>query len=200
MIDLKSAIGWQLSGTPRLFPESELNNDLSYGFNRARLAFYNIDPVFYRRGSSLASAGIPTSTDELSNHYVRQVFEQEVFPLKQSVTGIPLALPTLDLAFYPMLRGPYNYSTTDVDAEGLLINPRNRWGGLFRKLESTDFEAQNVEYVELWMLDPFIYRPDSKGGDLYINLGNISEDILKDGRKSLENGLPANGSEDQRLS
>lgn len=197
VIDLKSAIGWQISGTPRLFPESELNNDLSYGFNRARLAFYNIDPVFYRRGSSLASAGIPTSTDELSNHYVRQVFEQEVFPLKQSVTGIPLALPTLDLAFYPMLRGPYNYSTTDVDAEGLLINPRNRWGGLFRKLESTDFEAQNVEYVELWMLDPFIYRPDSKGGDLYINLGNISEDILKDGRKSLENGLPANGSEDQ---
>lgn len=197
VIDLKSAIGWQISGTPRLFPESELNNDLSYGFNRARLAFYNIDPVFYRRGSSLASAGIPTSADELSNHYVRQVFEQEVFPLKQSVTGIPLALPTLDLAFYPMLRGPYNYSTTDVDAEGLLINPRNRWGGLFRKLESTDFEAQNVEYVELWMLDPFIYRPDSKGGDLYINLGNISEDILKDGRKSLENGLPANGSEDQ---
>lgn len=197
VIDLKSAIGWQISGTPKLFPEAELNNDLSYGFNRARLAFYNIDPVFYRRGSSLSSAGLPNSADELSNHYVRQIFEQEVFPLKQSVTGIPLALPTLDLAFYPMLRGSYNYSTVGVNADGTLTNPRSRWGGLFRKLESTDFEAQNVEYVELWMLDPFIYKPDSKGGDLYINLGNISEDILKDGRKSLENGLPANGSEDQ---
>ncbi|WP_407426629.1 cell surface protein SprA [Arcticibacter sp.] len=196
VIDLKSAIGWQISGTPKLFPEAELSNDLSYGFNRARLAFYNIDPVFYRRGSSLASAGLPNSADELSNHYVRQIFEQEVFPLKQSVTGIPLALPTLDLAFYPMIRGPYNYST-DVNADGALTSPRSRWGGLFRKLESTDFEAQNVEYVELWMLDPFIYKPDSKGGDLYVNLGNISEDILKDGRKSLENGLPVSGSEDQ---
>lgn len=198
VIDLKSAVGWQISGTPKLFPESELSNDLSYGFNRARLAFYNIDPVFYRRGSSSAAAGgLPNRLDELSNHYVRQVFEQEVFPLKQSVTGVPLALPTLDLAFYPMQRGPYNYSATDVNTDGTLNNPERRWGGLFRKLESTDFESQNVEYVELWMLDPFIYKQGSKGGDLYINLGNISEDILKDGRKSLENGLPANGSEGQ---
>lgn len=197
VIDLKSAIGWQISGTPKLFPEAELSNDLSYGFNRAQLAFYNIDPVFYRRGSSLASAGLPNSADELSDHYVRQIFEQEVFPLKQSVTGIPQALPTLDLAFYPMLRGSYNYSTTGVNADGTLTSPRSRWGGVFRKLESTDFESQNVEYLELWMLDPFINKPNSKGGDLYINLGNISEDILKDGRKSLENGLPANGSDDQ---
>ena len=26
-----------------------------------------------------------------------------------------------------------------------------------RKLETTDFEAANIEYGEFWLLDPFIY-------------------------------------------
>ncbi|WP_462264360.1 T9SS outer membrane translocon Sov/SprA [Mucilaginibacter sp.] len=189
IIDLKSAINWQLSGTPQLFPESQLFNDLSYGYNRARLSFYNIDPIFYTNSSSLLS----NSRTELSNHYVRQVLENEVFPYKQSVTGQPLILSTLDLAFYPSIRGPYNYATTGVNADGSLQNPRNRWGGIFRKLETNDFESLNVQYVEFWMLDPFVYKPNSQGGDLYLNLGSLSEDILKDGRKGLENGLPPDG-------
>ncbi|WP_139125835.1 T9SS outer membrane translocon Sov/SprA [Arcticibacter eurypsychrophilus] len=195
IIDLKSAIGWQLSGTPQLFPESTLSNDRSYGYNRSRLAFYNLDPIFFNRAGSTAPASIRSNKDELSNHYVREVYEQEVFPLKQSPTGLALTLPTFDLAFYPMLRGPYNYTTTGLNQNGQLLNPKSRWGGLFRKLETTDFESLNVEFVEIWMMDPFIYKPNSEGGDLYLNLGNISEDILKDGRKSLENGLPADGGE-----
>ncbi|GAB2696488.1 cell surface protein SprA [Mucilaginibacter koreensis] len=189
IIDLKSAINWQISSTPQLFPESQLFNDLSYGYNRARLAFYNIDPIFYTNSSSLLS----NSRIELSNHYVRQVLENEVFPYKQSVTGQPLILPTLDLAFYPNIRGQYNYTTTGVNADGTLQNPRSRWGGIFRKLETNDFESLNVQYVEFWMMDPFIYKPNSQGGDLYLNLGSLSEDILKDGRKGLENGLPVDG-------
>lgn len=198
VIDLKSAIGWQLSGTPntvnRLFPESELTNDLEYGYNRARLAFYNIDPIFFRRvGNTDAPANIRNNIAEQSNHLVREVLEQEVFPFKQSITGQPLTLPTLDLAFYPNVRGPYNYSTTGINSDGTLANPRSRWGGIFRKLETTDFEALNVGFIEFWVMDPFIYKQNAAGGDLYFNLGNISEDVLKDGRKSLENGLPADG-------
>jgi len=188
VIDIKSAINWQLSGTPQLFPESQTFNDLSYGFNRARLAFYNIDPIFYTN-----SGNIPVSRNDLSNHYVRQVLEQEVFPYKQSTTGQPLSLATLNLAFYPTVRGPYNYTTTGVNTDGTLQNPRNRWGGIFRKLETNDFESLNVGYIEFWVLDPFIYKPNSAGGDLYFNLGSVSEDILKDGRKSLENALPVDG-------
>src|SRR5690606_34962596 len=94
---------------------------------------------------------------------------------------------------YPMTRGPYNYTTMGVNPDGTLSNPRNRWGGIFRKLESTDFEALNIEFIEFWVMDPFIYKPNAAGGDLYFNLGSISEDILKDGRKSLENGLPPDG-------
>jgi len=187
VIDVKSATAWGLSGTPQLFPESALSNNLSYGFNRARLAFYNIDPVFY------IGTTIPVSRTELSNHYVRQVIETEVFPYKQSVTGQPLALSTLDLAFYPTVRGPYNYTTTGIANDGSLQNPTSRWGGMYRPISTTDFQALNVEYIEFWVMDPFIYKPNSAGGDLYFNLGSISEDVLKDGRKSLENGLPANG-------
>ncbi len=187
IIDVKSATAWGISATPQLFPEAALNNNLAYGYNRARLAFYNIDPIFYT-GST-----IPISKAELSNHYVRQVIETEVFPYKQSVTGQPLALSTLDLAYYPMVRGPYNYTTTGIDNNGLLLNPASRWGGIYRPMTTTDFQAQNIEYIEFWMLDPFIYKPNSVGGDLYFNLGSISEDVLKDGRKSLENGIPVNG-------
>ncbi|WP_423147419.1 cell surface protein SprA [Rubrolithibacter danxiaensis] len=191
IVDLKSAVAWQISGTPQLFPEAQLNNDLAYGYNRAKLAFYNIDPIFFNRNNSLTPSNIKGNKNEQSNHYVREVLEQEVFPFKQSSTGQPLTLPTLDLAFYPATRGPYNFSTTGLNPDGTLQNPKSRWGGVFRKLESNDFEALNIEYIEFWVLDPFIYKPNSQGGDLYFNLGSLSEDILKDGRKSLENGLPA---------
>ncbi|WP_449288931.1 T9SS outer membrane translocon Sov/SprA [Mucilaginibacter litoreus] len=188
VIDVKSAINWQISGTPQMFSESQTFNDLSYGFNRARLAFYNIDPIFYTNGGT-----IPVSRSDLSNHYVRQVLEQEVFPYKQSTTGQPLSLATLNMAFYPTVRGPYNFATTGINSDGTLQNPRSRWGGMFRKLETNDFESLNVGYIEFWVLDPFIYKPNSTGGDLYFNLGSVSEDILKDGRKSLENSLPVDG-------
>jgi cell surface protein SprA len=191
LIDIKSAIGWQISSTPEQFPEYALNNDLSYGYNRARLAFYNIDPIFY--GGTGTSPPLANANNELSNHYVRQVFEQEVYPFKQSITGSPLPLPTLDLAFYPNVRGPYNFTTTGLKTDGTFTNPTSKWGGIFRKIDATDFEALNVAYIEFWVLDPFIYKPNSTGGDLYFNLGSISEDILKDGRKSLENGLPVDG-------
>jgi cell surface protein SprA len=188
IIDIKSANTWQISGTPQLFPESATFNDLSYGYNRARLAFYNIDPIFYTNVGS-----IPISRSELSNHYVRQVIEQEVFPYKQSATGQQLSLATLNMAFYPTVRGPYNYVTTGINGDGTLQNPKTRWGGMFRKMETNDFESLNVAYIEFWVLDPFIYKPNSAGGDLYFNLGSLSEDILKDGRKGLENSLPVNG-------
>ncbi|QQL48783.1 T9SS outer membrane translocon Sov/SprA [Mucilaginibacter ginkgonis] len=190
IIDIKSAIAWQISGTPQLFPESQNFNDLSYGYNRALLAFYNIDPIFYTNTSSVLTGN---TRSELSNQYVRQVLETEVFPYKQSVTGSPLILPTLDLAFYPNVRGPYNYTTTGINNNGTLQNPASRWGGIYRKIETNDFESLNVEFISFWVLDPFIYKKNSTGGSLYFDLGSISEDVLKDGRKSLENGLPVDG-------
>ena len=193
VIDIKNPINWQISGTPQFFPESQLTDNLAYGYNRAKLAFYAIDPAFYKLGVSQLPASLLNDKEAMSNHYVRLVQEQEVFPFKEInvSAGQTPNLPTLNLAFYPMLRGPYNYTTTGFNRDGTLQNPKGRWGGIMRRIDINDFEANNIEYIELWIMDPFMYKQTSQGGELYINIGNISEDILKDGRKSLENGLPA---------
>ncbi|WP_445265613.1 T9SS outer membrane translocon Sov/SprA [Sphingobacterium sp. MYb382] len=189
-IDLLGRNAWQISGTPRLFPESDLMNDLAYGYNRSLLSYYNVDPIFYNR-SSLTPANI--TNQELSNHRVREVLEREIFPYKESRTGGAIFVNTLNLAFYPTLRGPYNYSTLNLNTDGTFNNPKNKWGGIFRKLDQTDFEAENIDFLEMWMMDPSLTNPNKIGGDIYFNIGNISEDVLKDGRKALENAVPLNG-------
>lgn len=116
--------------------------------------------------------------------------EKEIFPYKESRTGGAIFINTLNLAFYPTLRGPYNYSTTGINSDGHFTSPKTKWGGIFRKLDQTDFEAENIEFLEMWMMDPTLTNTNKAGGDIFFNLGNISEDILKDGRKSLENAVP----------
>ncbi|HYH56707.1 MAG TPA: cell surface protein SprA, partial [Anseongella sp.] len=197
IIDLKNFSNWYISSTPQLFQEANASNDLSYGFNRAQLAFYNIDPIFYNKNSNLNPDNIRNNKEVLSDHFVREVLEREVFPNKESISSQPNVISTLNLAFYPDTRGPYNYSTSGIDQNGAFINPETKWGGIMRRIETSDFESLNVEFVEFWLLDPFINDPAGQGGDLYFNLGNISEDILKDGRKSLENALPIDGAQDE---
>jgi len=122
-IDITGRQAWQLSGTPRRFPESGLVDDLAYGYNRALLAFYNIDPVFYNN-SPLTPRNM--SANVLSDHRIREVWEEEIFPFRESRTGGPLLLNTLNLAFYPMVRGPYNYATTGFNSDGLFTGDSNR--------------------------------------------------------------------------
>ncbi len=200
-IDLKNFGTWFLSSVPQgqmdLFPETEITLDIqrqiNSGKNRARLAWYIIDPLFYDRNSNLVPDNI--SKQELSKNSVRQVLETEVFPDKDVPTGTPTNIPVFNLAFYPSEKGPYNYDVTSsgisngINEDGSLKNPESRWGGIMRKIESTDFEATNVEYIEFWVMDPFT-EDSANSGKLYFNLGDISEDILRDSRKSFENGLP----------
>lgn len=197
-IDIKNVGTWFLSsvpqGQPMLFPEAADDSLLSSGFNRAKLAWYVIDPSVFFRDNSLRPSNI---TDViLSNHYQREVLETEVFPKKENANNIVTNIPVLDLAFYPKEKGPYNYdvnptaNSSGIDAQGRLNDPETRWGGIMRKIETPDFEENNVEYIEFWMMDPFIYNQNSSGGKLIFNLGDISEDVLRDHRKSYENGLP----------
>ena len=76
-----------------------------------------------------------------------------------------------------------------LTADGKLLNPQKRWGGIMRGIDQIDFETGNVEFIEFWMQDPFIKNPASTGGKLYFNLGNISEDVLTDGKRFFENGI-----------
>ncbi|MES2628115.1 MAG: cell surface protein SprA, partial [Bacteroidota bacterium] len=192
-IDLRSVSSWTLASTPQnqndLFPEGGLTNNLANGFNRAQLAWYLVDNSVFYQNNSLKPGSI--TNDILSDHRQRQILEQEVFPNRQLPQGTPTNISMFDMAFYPKERGPYNYNPS-LNNDGSLMSPELAWGGIMRRLTTTDFEANNIEFIQFWMMDPFNADADStsNGGDLYINLGNISEDILKDSRKSFENGLP----------
>ncbi len=197
-VDLRSPYSWFLASTPydnsssALFPESALSNDVNYGKNRALLSWYYIDRLFTQRNSSFVPGYIKNDLEQLSNPYVREIPYTEVFPGRELNYGESSTIQTLNLSFYPKERGPYNLDAENIDADGNLLNPESRWGGIMRRIENTDFVTNNVEYIKFWLLDPFLdeNNPNLEGGDFYINLGEISEDILKDGLKSYENGLP----------
>ena len=198
-LDLKSFNAWTISSVPQgqdnIFPEAHLNNNLASGFNRAKLAWYVIDPLFLENGSSTPD-NIKKNPDTQSSHFVREIYENEIFPNKESPTGLPIAIPVLNVAFYPDEKGPYNYDTypgsysAGMNSDGKLNNPNSRWGGMMREILTSDFEAANIQYIKFWLMDPFVENPSGQGGDFYINLGDISEDILRDSRMSFENGLP----------
>tara|TARA_Y100000589_G_scaffold109134_1_gene103729 strand:- start:2341 stop:9555 length:7215 start_codon:yes stop_codon:yes gene_type:complete len=211
-IDIRNRVTWTLASTPQgnpEWPEGDLINDLAYGFNRSKLAWYNIDPLFGSKDGANTPNHIKGNKDIQENLYQRIVLQNEIYPYKSLAVGEPPALQTLDLAYFPEERGPYNYDTTGTSGlsggidktTGKLIDPSSRWGGIMRKIDYVDFASQNIEFIEFWVMDPFPYDATStdyidafegslEGGDLYVHIGNISEDILRDGRKSFENGLP----------
>lgn len=200
-IDLRSPYSWFLASTPydpspdALFPEAALSDNVDYGKNRALLNWYYIDRMFTSRNSSLAPGYIKSDLDQLSNPYVREVTSYEIFPGRELTYGESSTVQTLNMSFYPTERGPYNLDAQNIDDEGNLLFPEKRWGGIMRRLDNTNFEQSNIEYVQFWLMNPFLdpNNPNYDGGDLYINFGEVSEDILKDGLKSYENGIPVDG-------
>lgn len=192
--DIKNWTTWKLAskpqGQPDLFDDAEKKNDLSVGFDRAHLAWYTIDPLFLRN-TTQTPKHIKNDPEQQSSHYVREVYEEELYPNKEAAYGESTNISILNLAYYPNERGSYNF-TTDITKDGFLNNPEANWAGIQRKLETTDFENANIEYIEFWMLDPFIYNAEKRGvgGDLYFNIGSISEDVLPDSRRSFEHGMP----------
>jgi len=200
-IDLRfPAVAWTLASTPsgatngisdnELFPEATVTPaSLDYGKNRAKLAWYQIEPALQQfRG---ANNPIGENREELSDPQTRLVKQSEIFPQRTTDFG-QNQLTTFDLAYFPTEKGPYNFDTRPdkVDVNNRLLQPRLRWGGLMRNIDQTDFETANIEFIEFWMQDPFVKNPVSSGGKLYFNLGNVSEDILRDGKRFYENGLP----------
>ncbi|GMN12004.1 cell surface protein SprA [Croceitalea sp. MTPC6] len=196
LIDIRSSLGWSLASPPLEFlPGGQLEgsspedpNNLLNGYGRAKMAWYTIDPIFY---TNQRPDGV--SDNDISLNPTRRVFIDEVFPQVNIAQGQTTVQGTLDIAYYPNQKGPYN-ANPNFGAE----QPNEKWGGLMRSLSSTNFEQSNVEFVQFWVLDPYVdgVTPPTNAGELVLNLGNISEDILKDGKKQYENGLPGVGSND----
>jgi cell surface protein SprA len=197
-IDIHYPMYWKLASTPMGlgYDEAVLGNNVDYNKNRALLAWYAVDPIFGHPQSNTPKH-IKDDLDAMSDHRTRIVYEQEVYPNKEVLPNADTKLAVLNLSYYPEERGPYNISASEIGVDGKLTVPEKRWGGIMRKLDNTDFEKSNIEYIEFWLMDPFLTNSDAsfEGGDLYIDLGDISEDILRDGKKSFEHGLPLNGEE-----
>ncbi|MBS7787218.1 cell surface protein SprA [Flavobacterium sp. CYK-55] len=198
-IDLRSPQSWFLSSTPLVDTQSNSfdgetpspyifngeSTTLDYGFKRSKLSWYSIDPIIYTKPGGI-------STDDISLNKTRRILTREVYPNTDIAPGQIQVINTFDLTYYPKERGPYNNSTTVANA------PQSNFGGIMRSLNSTNFAQANVEFIQFWMMDPYTGHAGlpatSNVGKLYFNLGSISEDILKDGRKQYENGLPESGS------
>jgi len=197
--DLTAPLAWKLASIPKgqtnyLFPDASYYNDIKGGFHRAQLAWFRIDPLFLRQ-ESLNPSYIRNNDKLRSSHWVREVYEKELFPYKNTPQGQPTNIPVLNLTFYPYERGPYNYNPT-LTTDGLFPSNtiKDNWGGIMRGISNSDFEAQNINYIEFWLMDPFVYDTiNDWGGDLYFNLGTISEDILPDGHYAYEGALPYPG-------
>ncbi|MAU16198.1 MAG: cell surface protein SprA [Muricauda sp.] len=181
LIDIRSALGWTLASPPVEFLDDRTG--LEVGYERAKMAWYTIDPIFYtnQRPSTITD-------NDISTNATRRVYIDEVFSETDIAQGQTQVQTTLDIAYYPNEKGPYN-ANPSFETE----SPNDKWAGIMRPLSSTDFEQSNVEYVQFWVMDPYIdgETTDANTGELVLNLGNISEDILKDGRKQYENGLPS---------
>ena len=193
-IDLRFPFtSWVLASTPMdRFKEGLLSDSIDYNKNRSRLSWYTIEPTLQDKNSP--NNPLRGNVEALSDPRVRQVFTNELFP--QKTTNITdVQLPTFDLTYYPKDRGPYNYnySSAELDPSNpgkfTTASAAKKWGGIMRALDQTDFETSIIEYVEFWVQDPFLKSPATKG-NLVLNLGNVSEDILRDGRRFYENGMP----------
>ena len=197
-IDVHYPSYWFLCATPAVFDESKDVNQTSYNKNRAHLAWFSVDPIFgYPQTNT--PAHIRNDADAMSDHRTRIVYQDEIYPNKQEASNIDTKLPILNLAYYPTERGQYNISASEIDATGHLTNPKKRWAGIMRRLDNTDFEKANIEYIQFWLMDPALTNPDGYEGELYFNLGDVSEDILRDGKKAFEHGLPVSAADKGRV-
>ncbi|MEE9408362.1 MAG: cell surface protein SprA [Polaribacter sp.] len=210
-ISLLSPLDWYEASTPQNKANDIFNggsSDLEYNYKRAKLAWYSVDQIFYGVGDTPANI----NADELSRAETRQINYVELFPNQQRDITQNTLVRSLDLAYFPAERGSYNFNPNAIDNDGsnlTLPNAESNWGGITRALTTNNFDQANVEYIQFWIMDPYQnysikndeglpnninpQDPSNQVGNLFINLGNISEDVLKDNRKMFENGLPEDG-------
>ena len=204
-IDIHFPNYWFLASTPRRIIDAEginfTTDTAAYNRSRAHLAWYTVDPIFGYPQTNTPDH-IRNDLAAMSDHRTRIVYQDEIYPNRQEASNVDTKLPVLNLAYYPEERGQYNISADEIAPDGKLTNPAKRWGGMMRKLDNTDFEKANIEYIQFWLMDPALTNPDHPtdyNGTLYINLGDISEDILRDGKKSCESGLPISDADEGRV-
>ena len=217
-INLGGWPAWKIASTPdppgaNFDLTSESGSSLGINYRRAKLAWYTIDNSVFYRSTGLNNRPDNITEDDLRNHYVKAVLPQDIFR-QQDRNLVVQNQQVFDIAYFPHERGPYNYNP-DLTNRGLLKEPKKNWAGITRAITNeVDFDKTNVEYLEFWLMDPFIGHDDgnpngrvidgifnennSTGGELIFNLGSVSEDVMRDGKHAFENGLPEDGSYEEQ--
>jgi cell surface protein SprA len=199
---------WQLGSTPQSILEKfpvGLNNPRAFSAKRAKMSWYNVDFTAFEATVGGANPPSNLTLEDRQNHYTRPIPFNEIVNPDANMINLPEQV--MNLSYYPNERGQYNFST-ELNADGTLRNPRENFASITKGITSdVDFDNINVQYVEFWMLDPFIRGKNGEiistlpngqkttinnntGGKLYFNIGNISEDVIPDSRHGFENGLP----------
>ncbi len=201
---------WRLGSTPttpeRAFPQGTLADPLAFAYNRARISVYTVDNTF-AAANTIPNNRVPTTNlgeRDLQNYY-EQFFQSNELFKGRSLRLVNLPENILDVAYFPRERGMYNFNP-NLDADGRLAgDPKKNFGAVMRAITSdADFDNANIENIDFWLMDPFLgmsgdtnavihdgfeNRPNRTGGKLIFNLGDVSEDVIKDGRFGFENGL-----------
>lgn len=216
---------WMISSTPAELGNSGVpyrdatSSGLDYGYHRAKVSTYTMLDLYnnanVQDNFNLTDEQVDLLISRTGNPYTREYEITDVFPNRQPLNGSQTlgSQRLINFSYYPDKRGPYNYNTNEVDANGNLTNPENNWGGVTRPITTdNDFENRNVQFLEFWMLDPFLIDPitgqaainevlpaeyqgldvSDLGGEMYFNIGEVSEDFMQDGSFAFENHSPDN--------
>lgn len=177
---------WSLASVPNTgsFEFADETNNWATNYERAQISVYG--PATFPQSQFGGEAWA-------NSHYSRDLYFSEIGSLQEGGGFVNPLLATLDLAYFPKERGPYNFNVQGIDNEARLSTPSASWAGVQRPLDYTDFEETGIELISFWLLDPFL-ESGANPGTLYLNLGKVSEDVLKDGRISCETSLSVNGS------
>lgn len=136
-------------------------------------------------------------------YYVNPVLKvpvKEIWP-ERSVSSKDNTISVFSVLFDPKIRGQFNFS---LDLENKIYNSNGEtWGGIQKAMPSyiSNLVDENIEFIEFWFqisdnINTYSYTRNS--GEMYIDLGAISEDILPNGVLNTEKGLSAGTAPDIR--
>lgn len=195
---------WRLGSTPPEFLKGitpDPTQDMSYQhhYRRAKMSVYSVDMTAYFSGQAGTGVIPPGLSEEAKRNPFTANFNIQDILVGRSMPTFAEQVPTslLDIAYFPEEPGMYNYNPNLTPDGRLNTDPKTNFGSVMRGLTfDADFDNSNVEYFEFWMMNPFAGEiplsnrvSNTTGGKLLFQLGDVSEDVIPDGRFNFENGI-----------
>lgn len=173
---------------PPTSPTTTLDDKIARSDLRGQFSWYSIP-----RNISGIIGNAPDTPES------RLVKVTDVFPGKKDYQTQDQYITTLDVFYDPTNRGPYNYNKNLKQVTEQ--EPERMWGGMTAVLPSglEDLTQNNIEFIEFWVQsilpkgrEPTPSDLQDYNGNMYIDVGVISEDVVPNFRMNSEDGLVEN--------